>query len=138
MHSMPRIAAFVCSVSLALLTPLVAHAQRPSSIEGQVIAAGGPIDFEHGSPTLTPEAMATLDRVAALLRARAGIRIVDIEVRSDTRGSTLWNLRLTAARAQAIVDYLISRGIEPRRLRAAGLGEAQPPALPGVVLRIAA
>lgn len=139
MRCMPLfIVALLSTLSLAPFAPLAAAAQRPSSVEGRTIAAGGPIEFEHGSPSLTAEAMATLDGVAALLRARAGIRVVEVEVRSDTRGSAEWNLRLTAARAQAIVAYLISRGIDPRRLRAAGLGEAQPPDRPGVVLRIAA
>jgi outer membrane protein OmpA-like peptidoglycan-associated protein len=51
---------------------------------------------------------------------------VEIAGHTDSDGSELYNLRLSQARAQAVVDYLVSRGISPDRLVARGYGESRP------------
>jgi outer membrane protein OmpA-like peptidoglycan-associated protein len=52
---------------------------------------------------------------------------IQIELRShtDSRASEEYNLRLSAARARAVVDYLIERGIGSDRLTAQGYGESE-------------
>ncbi len=50
----------------------------------------------------------------------------DIEGHSDSNGSNVENLQLSQKRAQAIVDYLISNGIDKSRLHAVGYGETKP------------
>ncbi|HLO46252.1 MAG TPA: OmpA family protein [Leadbetterella sp.] len=52
---------------------------------------------------------------------------IQIELRShtDSRASEDYNLRLSAARARAVVDYLIERGIGSDRLTAQGYGESE-------------
>jgi len=51
-----------------------------------------------------------------------------IEVRghTDGRGSTDYNQRLSENRAKAVVDYLISKGVDPHRLQYKGFGKSQP------------
>jgi outer membrane protein OmpA-like peptidoglycan-associated protein len=53
---------------------------------------------------------------------------VEIEIagHTDSRGSEDYNRRLSQGRTQAVVDYLISQGIAPHRLRAVGYGESRP------------
>ena len=41
-------------------------------------------------------------------------------------GSDAYNKRLSQERAQAVVDFLISQGIDSSRLRAVGYGESKP------------
>lgn len=45
---------------------------------------------------------------------------------TDRHGSDLYNERLSARRAKAVVDYLISAGISPDRLTSRGYGESKP------------
>ena len=56
----------------------------------------------------------------------AGGMYVRVEGNTDNVGDETWNQGLSERRAQAIVDYLASRGIDQRRLRARGNGAANP------------
>ena len=49
---------------------------------------------------------------------------VRVEGNTDNMGDAAWNQTLSERRAQAIVDYLASRGIDRRRLVARGNGPA--------------
>ncbi len=51
---------------------------------------------------------------------------VQLESHTDCRGSDAANQALSQRRAQACVDYLISKGIDRSRLVAKGFGESQP------------
>jgi chemotaxis protein MotB len=90
--------------------------------------------FDVGSAVLKPEGRDELDKVAnALTELGAKIPgeipwVVRVDGHTDIRpvggGRTNWDL--SAARAIAVVQYLISRGVSPQRLVAAGFGEFQP------------
>ncbi len=90
--------------------------------------------FDVGLAVLKPEGRAELDKVASALN-ELGSKIpgeipwvVRVDGHTDVRpiggGRTNWDL--SAARAIAVVQYLISRGVSPQRLVAAGFGEFQP------------
>jgi outer membrane protein OmpA-like peptidoglycan-associated protein len=51
---------------------------------------------------------------------------VRVEGNTDNLGDETWNQTLSERRAQAIVDYLASRGIDRRRLVARGNGSSTP------------
>jgi chemotaxis protein MotB len=90
--------------------------------------------FDVGQAVLKPEGRLELDKVAgALLDIErqipgdiAWVMRVDghTDIRPIASGRTNWDL--SAARAIAVVQYLISRGVSPQRLVAAGFGEFQP------------
>ena len=67
-----------------------------------------------------------LDEIAAALAADPSITDVDITGHADRLGSEQYNLRLSERRANAVRDYLVSRGIDGARLKAYGRGEANP------------
>jgi NitT/TauT family transport system substrate-binding protein len=52
--------------------------------------------------------------------------LIRVEGNTDSVGDSDFNKRLSKRRAQAIVDYLISRGIDPARLVAKGNGSTRP------------
>jgi peptidoglycan-associated lipoprotein len=52
--------------------------------------------------------------------------VIQLEAHTDTRGSADYNRNLSQRRAQTCVDYLVSKGIEPDRLKAAGKGKDEP------------
>lgn len=74
---------------------------------------------------IRPDARPTLDRLARLLQLNPDIRIM-LASHTDCRGTDRYNQELSQKRAQAAVDYLISKGIAPDRLIAKGFGESQP------------
>jgi chemotaxis protein MotB len=90
--------------------------------------------FDTGQAVLKPEGRAELDKIAAVLLdvskqippEIAWVLRVDghTDVRPISGGRTNWDL--SAARAIAVVQYLISKGLPPQRLVAAGFGEFQP------------
>ncbi len=52
--------------------------------------------------------------------------VVQLEAHTDARGSDAANMTLSQARAKTCVDYLISKGIDPARLKPVGKGESEP------------
>jgi chemotaxis protein MotB len=93
--------------------------------------------FDSGAAVLRPEGRAELDKLAgALLDLDKQIPseinwVLRVDGHTDVRplsGTTTFktNWDLSAARAIAVVQYLISKGVPPQRLVAAGFGEFQP------------
>ena len=52
--------------------------------------------------------------------------VVEIEGHTDFRSSADYNLELSRRRAQAVVGWLVSQGIDDERLEARGYGESRP------------
>jgi outer membrane protein OmpA-like peptidoglycan-associated protein len=52
--------------------------------------------------------------------------IVEIQSHTDSKGSESYNIKLSQRRSESVVKYLVSKGIDPRRLRAKGYGESLP------------
>lgn len=86
--------------------------------------------FEKGSAELTPHARAILDRLATALKTVPNYRPFQIDGHTDKSGSRELNLTLSQARAQAVVDYLASKGVDQSHMKAIGYGYDRP--LPGV------
>jgi chemotaxis protein MotB len=92
--------------------------------------------FDRGSAALRAEARPELDKLASALLDLEGKIPADIpwvlrvDGHTDTRPIATAqfpsNWELSAARAISVVQYLISRGLKPDRLVAAGFGEFQP------------
>ena len=55
--------------------------------------------------------------------------IVELQAHTDCRGGASYNQRLSQARAQSCVDYLVSKGIPSDRMDAKGYGKIQPRAV---------
>jgi outer membrane protein OmpA-like peptidoglycan-associated protein/tetratricopeptide (TPR) repeat protein len=83
------------------------------------------IFFEFGKSTLKPESYIQLDNVVLLLKSTPGLRI-EISGHTDNVGSAKANQKLSEERSKAVVDYLVSRGIELNRLEYKGYGFSQP------------
>ena len=83
------------------------------------------VNFETGKAVLLPASTAVLDRVAESLANNPGVN-VEVGGHTDNTGSRATNTRLSAARANAVRDYLIGKGIDGARLTAKGYGPDQP------------
>ena len=92
--------------------------------------------FDPGQAVLKPEGRAEIDKIAtALIELEKQIPpdipwVMRVDGHTDIRPIANVqfpsNWELSAARAIAVVQYMISRGISPQRLVAAGFGEFQP------------
>ena len=83
------------------------------------------IFYEYDKATLTAESTASLDELVELLELNPNVTI-ELSSHCDYRGSDIYNLKLSQARAESVVEYLINKGIEEERLTAVGYGENKP------------
>jgi len=81
--------------------------------------------WESGDDQLGFAAKQSLDRVVdALFRFQRPV--LRVTGHTDSNGPADTNRELSLSRASAVVDYLVRSGVDPRRLRALGYGEASP------------
>jgi peptidoglycan-associated lipoprotein len=74
---------------------------------------------------LRPESMVSLDKLVETLNDNPNVTI-ELMSHTDSRNTEEYNLALSQKRAQSVVDYLVSKGIELDRLQAKGYGESSP------------
>ncbi len=108
-------------------------AAKAESYEPELARVGSPlftkpvsINFATGQSELVPEAIAIINhQVLPQLEIAKGMS-VRIEGNTDSIGDRRDNQALSELRAQAIVDYLIAKGVSPKRLVARGNGAGLP------------
>lgn len=83
------------------------------------------IFYEFGKAALTAESSTSLNELKELLEQNPNITI-ELSAHCDFRGSASYNEKLSQARAEAAVAYLVSQGIEKERMTPVGYGEAKP------------
>lgn len=83
------------------------------------------INFDTNKSTLKPRSFKILDEAVKLLKQYPTIRI-DIHGHTDSQGPDAYNQKLSEARANAVRQYLVDKGIGPERLTAQGFGESEP------------
>lgn len=85
---------------------------------------GADATFDFDKATLKPAGKANLDKFAAGL-AGAKVSSITIVGHTDSVGSDAYNQKLSERRAQAVADYLASKGVAAQ-MQVSGKGEAQP------------
>lgn len=83
------------------------------------------IYFETGKSVLTANSFEALDQVVRFLENNRSVRL-EISGHTDNTGSLRINSRLSTARAKAVVDYLVNKGITAGRLEYQGYADTQP------------
>ena len=83
------------------------------------------IFYEFDKATLTDESKASRDRLVKLLVENPNV-VIELSSHCDYRGSDAYNQKLSQQRAQNVVDYLVSHGVDSLRLRAKGYGKQRP------------
>jgi len=83
------------------------------------------IFYDFDKATLRPESKTELDRITALLTTNATLKI-QISAFTDNIGTDDYNMDLSARRAQSVVDYLTTHGIDAARLIYKGYGKTNP------------
>ena len=96
----------------------------PSSVRQSVVIQADAL-FDFDKSVVRPDGKKSIDE------ALAKIRGVDLEMviatgHTDSIGTERYNQRLSERRAQAVKDYLVSKGIPASKVTTIGKGESQP------------
>ncbi|HQN76683.1 MAG TPA: OmpA family protein [Syntrophales bacterium] len=83
------------------------------------------IQFETDRAELKPGSYPALHEIAAGLQAQPSMRL-EVQGHTDNRGNAGYNRKLSEKRAQAVVSYLIGKGIDAERLIPRGYGDTRP------------
>lgn len=80
-----------------------------------------PIYFEYNKSNITAQGANELDKLVKVLHKNPEMKIF-VKAHTDTKGSADYNLKLSDQRAQATVQYVISKGINKDRISGKGFG----------------
>jgi outer membrane protein OmpA-like peptidoglycan-associated protein len=83
------------------------------------------IYFDFGKATLKEESYAELSKLENMMKGNSGVQ-VEIGGHTDNIGGTDYNKRLSQLRANAVKNFLTSKGIDARNVKAVGYGEEKP------------
>lgn len=84
------------------------------------------IFYDFNKSSLRPESYPVLDTLASVMRMYPNMA-VELSAHTDSKGTDQYNLKLSAARAQSCVDYLVQKaGINASRITSKGFGECCP------------
>ncbi|HVZ56187.1 MAG TPA: OmpA family protein [Chitinophagaceae bacterium] len=96
-----------------------------AEVKKQVDLAARHIYFASGSTRMLDKSLPGLREVARLLNEQPGTRL-SIDGYTDNTGEMRRNLMLSQQRARAVLDYLVSQGVDASRLTATGHGPEHP------------
>ncbi len=82
------------------------------------------IYYELAKYTIVTESEIVLDKVISILMASPEVKL-EVVSHTDAQGDDVSNLKLAENRSNAVIDYLVSKGIDRNRLKAFGKGELE-------------
>jgi outer membrane protein OmpA-like peptidoglycan-associated protein len=93
--------------------------------EAKVNASFDNIEFETGSNKIQNKSLATLDQIATILKANATWTKLNVYGHTDNKGKPATNEKLSLSRANAVKNYLTSKGLDIN-IYTAGFGQSKP------------
>ena len=94
----------------------------PEGSDSGKIAGLNTVNFEYDKSRLTGEARDLLKQNASWIKDNNEV-VVQIEGHCDVRGSVEYNLALGERRAKSVKNYMVSLGVDPKRLTIISYGE---------------
>lgn len=101
--------------------PLAPIAPKPAT----KISLSADALFDFDKSNLKADGLSSLDKLLAGIKG-VPVDVVIVVGHTDSVGSDAYNMGLSLARAEAVKTYLVSRGVEFKRVRAVAKGESQP------------
>lgn len=95
-------------------------------LPGEKVFSMSGVNFDFNSANLTADAKVILAEGIEVVKNLGGAIAVSVEGHTDSVGSLQYNQTLSLQRAQSVVDYLISEGVDAAKLTAVGMGETSP------------
>ena len=82
------------------------------------------IYYDFDKWNILPESAIELDQLVSLMNENPEMK-VELGSHTDSRGTVQYNQKLSQLRAQAAVDYIVSKGIDKKRITGKGYGKSQ-------------
>jgi len=118
-------------------TPAPAPAPAPSAAGVQKITLASKALFDFDKAVLKPEGKAAIDsEIISKLSGVQRLELVLVTGHTDRIGTQAYNQKLSERRADAVRDYLVSKGIARDKIETLGMGKTQP--VPGVTCNMTA
>ncbi len=103
------------------------HRRRRLRPQVQKISLDSKALFDFDKAVLKPEGKAAIDsQVVGKLAQVKKLEVVLVTGHTDRLGSDAYNQKLSERRADAVRDYLVSKGVDKAKIETIGLGEKQP------------
>lgn len=83
------------------------------------------VNFDTGLWAIKPDSQGLVDEVAALLKSQPNL-MVSLDGHTDNVGDANSNQTLSEQRAKAVLDALVAKGIDAKRLKSQGFGASRP------------
>ncbi|HET7098536.1 MAG TPA: OmpA family protein [Casimicrobiaceae bacterium] len=121
----PAMAIVECDPDLVPKPPPPAPAVQKITLASKAL-------FDFDKAVLKPEGKAAIDtEIIAKLRDVQKLELVLVTGHTDRIGTQAYNQKLSERRADAVRDYLVSKGVARDKIETLGMGKTQP--VPGVV-----
>ncbi len=101
-------------------------AQKQVKIRDNRIEIGEKIQFALAKSEILPVSFGILDELAKVIKENPHVQKVSIEGHASDEGDDKYNLVLSKARAEAVRQYLVAKGVSADRLSSTGYGESKP------------
>lgn len=95
-------------------------------VDGPSIVLDERVHFAFGSTVIAEESDPLFEQLTTFLRGHPEYRRVHVGGHADDIGPEDFNMKISRARASAVVARLVASGIDPQRLTVVALGEARP------------
>ncbi|MBI4953952.1 MAG: OmpA family protein [Myxococcales bacterium] len=102
------------------------HGCPKAKITGKTIEIFERVEFDTARSTIRPESNPVLTAVYDIMSKHPEIELVSVEGHTDNVGPKVYNKNLSIARASAVVDWLVRKGINKKRLTSKGFGDEKP------------
>jgi outer membrane protein OmpA-like peptidoglycan-associated protein/tetratricopeptide (TPR) repeat protein len=83
------------------------------------------IYFDFDKAAIRPQHQTDLDRVSFVMKKMENLQLY-LAGHTDQRGNEAYNMKLAERRAKAVMDYLVSRGVDASRLQYEWFGKSRP------------
>ena len=103
--------------------PAKAEAMPVSESKDLVLGADGV--FDTNKAVLKPAAKTKLDKLTQDMKGM-DVESITVTGHTDSRGSSALNQKLSERRAEAVKAYLVSKGVDGKKIMTKGMGESQP------------
>ena len=95
-------------------------------VKGSEIMTLAPVLFATDKDVILKQSYPVLEEVANVLKTATGVNRVSIEGHTDNRGTPKHNTDLSQRRAKSVMKWLVSHGIDAKRLESHGYGQDRP------------
>ena len=90
-----------------------------------MMRASDHLEFEYDKAIILKGSYGDLESLTNLLLVREELKI-SLEGHTDSNGTEEYNMRLSENRVEAVKDFLVANGVDPKRIKTAYFGESKP------------